>query len=441
MSVGVRSVLPMSSGLDEGYGAPAAHPLVRLVGACEEALKDASGANAWTMTPRELGDALPRMTRLIAAMTEVQLRELVEADRHSIGNETGFTNTALWWAHETGQTKPAAIGALKLGQWLEQHETTRAAMGAGGVLADQAKVIIHAIDALPVDLIPAETIAEAEAHLVELAADHDAKALRILGRKILEVVAPEIAEDHQRQVLEHEEQHAAASASFTMAPDGHGSMLGRFKIPVLAGEILAKHLNAIAAPRHHDQQVPTGSTTAGAGIGDQSQVARPLRLGQAFVEYLETRAASGMPKAGGMPATIVVTMTMADLLGGNGAATLDSGERISASEARRLACEAGIIPAVLGSPSQVLDLGRKTRFHTEPQRIALALSHGSCAEANCDFPPSMCHAHHSRAWSKGGDTSVENGTLLCTRHHTLAHDARYQMKTMGNGRVLFSKRT
>lgn len=134
-------------------------------------------------------------------------------------------------------------------------------------------------------------------------------------------------------------------------------------------------------------------------------------------------------------------MTLTDLLGAGASATLDTGETISASEARRLACEAGIIPAVLGSRSQVLDLGRKTRFHTEPQRIAIALRDGGCAEKHCDWPPGMCHVHHPVPWSRGGGTSITNGMLLCPRHHTLAHDDRYQMKTDKNGKVLFSRRT
>ncbi|MGO4258231.1 DUF222 domain-containing protein, partial [Marmoricola sp. RAF53] len=162
-------------------------------------------------------------------------------------------------------------------------------------------------------------------------------------------------------------------------------------------------------------------------------------LGQAFIEYVETRRDA--PKAGGIAATVVVTMTMDALLGADTVATLDTGDRITAGEARRLACEAGIIPAVLGSKSQVLDLGRKTRFHTEAQRIVLARRDGGCTAEGCDWPPGMCHAHHGIPWSRGGPTDIEHGRLLCPRHHTLAHDARFQMKSGPNGKVSFSRRT
>ena len=110
-------------------------------------------------------------------------------------------------------------------------------------------------------------------------------------------------------------------------------------------------------------------------------------MGQAFCDYLESRREDTVTEAGGVAATVVVTMGLDALLGGIAAASLDTGGKISAGEARRLACRAGIVPAVLGGHSQVLDLGRKTRFHTGPQRIALALRDGGCTAEGCDCRP------------------------------------------------------
>jgi hypothetical protein len=420
---------------------------VRFLEGLEAMLEDAGTANAWTMTQAELQAVLPRVTRAKARLDEVELRVLCEADRNNVGDDVGATNTPSWWAHVTGQRVPVAHGIAKLAQRLDRgHETTRAALAAGRVNTAQARVILDAVEALPTDLVPAAIIAGAETHLVGLAdldgdIRLDPKALRIAGKKILEVLAPDLAEEHEKTVLDREERNAAATATFTMRPDGHGSMLGRFKIPVLHGEILAKHLNAIAAPKHRNAAGGSGADEIGV------RVAKPLRWGHALMEYLETRDATtgGTPKAGGVAATVVVTMTLENLLGGlrgsEKAAVLDTGETLSASEARRLACEAGIIPAVLGTNSVPLDLGRKTRFHTEPQRIALMLRDKGCAVEGCDHPPGMCHVHHPHAWAKGGTTSVDNGMLICPRHHTLAHDDRYQLKIDKHGRATFSRRT
>jgi hypothetical protein len=162
-------------------------------------------------------------------------------------------------------------------------------------------------------------------------------------------------------------------------------------------------------------------------------------MGQAFQEYIESYPADALPKAGGVDATVVVTMTLETLLGGLKAARLDTGERISAAEARRMACQAGVIPTVLDGKSKVLDLGRKRRFHSEVQRIVAILEQGGCTAEGCDWPPGMCHMHQPEPWSRGGGTN-RDGRLLCPRHHTLAHDVHHEMTLHPTGKVSFHRR-
>jgi hypothetical protein len=191
--------------------------------------------------------------------------------------------------------------------------------------------------------------------------------------------------------------------------------------------MLRKALLALAAPSRHP--------------GRSANTPTRHHLGHAFMEYLETRPEDTLPTAGGVSATVVVTMTLDTLMGGLQAAGLCDGSRISAAEARRLECSAGVIPVVLGGRSEPLDIGRRRRFHTKTQRVALGLRDAGCTAVGCERPPAMCHAHHEHPWSRGGPTSMDNGRLLCSRHHTLAHDNRYQLKTSPNGRVTFSRRT
>jgi hypothetical protein len=67
------------------------------------------------------------------------------------------------------------------------------------------------------------------------------------------------------------------------------------------------------------------------------------------------------------------TGTLLEMTPSAGAASTDTGTLISASAARRIACQAGILPAVLGGPGQILDLGRHHRFFSDPQRTALSV--------------------------------------------------------------------
>ena len=217
-----------------------------------------------------------------------------------------------------------------------------------------------------------------------------------------------------------------------MADDGHGKVHGRFTLPAAQAAMLKKALLAFAAPKHR------AAVDGHHAAGERRPSAE--RLGQAFAELIERYPTDKLPAAGGVNATIVVTMDLSTLLGGLKAASLDTGETITGDQARRWACEAGIIPAVLGGKSQVLDLGRTRRYHTKSQRIAMALEQGGCTAEGCDWPPGLCHAHHEILWSLGGGTSVEHGRLLCPRHHARAHDPRYAMTKFG-GKVAFSRRT
>jgi hypothetical protein len=144
------------------------------------------------------------------------------------------------------------------------------------------------------------------------------------------------------------------------------------------------------------------------------------------MDLLTHLPAGSLPQAGGSAATIVVTLGYDQLVRGLGVATLDTGTTISAAQARRLACEAGIIPVVLGGDSQPLDVGRERRFHTRYQRIAMSLRDRGCVAEGCDRPPAWTESHHLTPWSEGGATSVADGRLVCSYHHHLIHHPDWQ---------------
>ena len=411
-----------------------AHPIESAAARIEDILKDVRDAPAWSMSADETRRAMVRLTGLSARIAELEARVAAHGQTVEVESESGATSTASWWAHATQQTRAGTHRKSRFAAALAAtlHEPVRVALAEGLLLVDQAEVIVVAVAALPDDLVDDELRRQAQDTLLSYAAEHDAKALRILGKRILEVVAPEIGEAYEARVLEQEEREAEAAAVFRMTDDGHGKAHGRFTIPSAHAAMLRKALLSTAAPKHRahaDGQAPEPGRPS------------PHRLGQAFCEYVAGYPAEKLPHAGGVNATVVVTMTLETLMGGLKAAQLDTGQPISPALARRLACQTGIIPAVLGSKSQVLDLGRKTRFHTEPQRIALLLEQGGCTAEDCDWPPGMCHAHHDQHFSNGGDTSVKNGRLLCPRHHARAHDPTYTMTRLPEGKVRFHRRT
>ncbi|NYG54043.1 HNH endonuclease signature motif containing protein [Nocardioides perillae] len=419
------------------------HPLLVALACLDTDLDHASGTPTWSLTASEAEAALVELAKCRARLTALELTTVAAADRADVGDATGATSTGAHWAKLVHQTRAKSVATVRHAAALEaRHGTVLAAMAAGVVLPEQAEVICKAVDALPADRVGVEVVDAARAHLLELAAMFDAVELGRLGDRILDVVAPEVAEDVERDRLEREEAAAQAAASFTMTRDGHGKAHGRFTIPVAEADMLTAALDALTAPRHHHathgaEPVPVDQH------GDR--VPRPLRRGQAFCEYIRTRhhaAATAATQAGGVDATVTVTLDLAQLTAtGPGAdvpATLSTGTRITAAKARLWACGAGIVPVVLGGASQPLDVGRTRRYFTKTQRLALARLQGGCTADGCDWPPSMCHAHHRTPWHAGGKTDLDQGYLLCPRHHARAHDPAYET-TYHRHRVTFAR--
>ncbi|MEU4395484.1 DUF222 domain-containing protein [Kribbella sp. NPDC023855] len=114
------------------------------------------------------------------------------------------------------------------------------------------------------------------------------------------------------------------------------------------------------------------------------------------------------------------------------------GDNLSASAVRRLACDAAILPIVLGSDSQPLDVGTEQRFVTRPIRRALTKRDKGCVI--CKAPPWQCHAHHLIHWIDGGPTSITNLVLLCAVHHRAVHGGRWTI-TITNGVVHVTRPT
>jgi len=166
-------------------------------------------------------------------------------------------------------------------------------------------------------------------------------------------------------------------------------------------------------------------------------------MGEGFCRLIETLDPSKLPSTGGLNATVIVTISMETLRGGLATATMDTGTDLSPGEARRMACEGGLLPAVLGARSQILDFGRARRLFSKAQRAVMALRQGfRCAAEGCDRPTAWCDAHHLTHWNHHGNTDLDDGVLICGRHHRLAHHPDYQLprsSTTNSGVIITRK--
>ena len=94
---------------------------------------------------------------------------------------------------------------------------------------------------------------------------------------------------------------------------------------------------------------------------------------------------------------------------------------------RRIACEAKVIPIVLGTNGVVLDVGRSSRLATAHQRRALESMHSSCAIPDCTIPVGQCQPHHISYWNSGGPTDMANLVPLCASHHRCVHEGGWKL--------------
>ncbi|MFT4468949.1 DUF222 domain-containing protein [Arthrobacter sulfonylureivorans] len=135
-----------------------------------------------------------------------------------------------------------------------------------------------------------------------------------------------------------------------------------------------------------------------------------------------------LPDSGGHRTQVMVTAgyeQLAGLLTGGGNAVFNG--PVSAKTVRRMACDAEIIPAILGTKGEVLDLGRSQRFFNRAIRRALLIRDKGCAFPGCTMPAFWTEAHHIVPWWAGGRTEVNNGVCLCGLHHDLIEQGNWNI--------------
>ena len=304
----------------------------------------------------------------------------------------------------------------------------------------QATVITEVLDRTPASA-RAEDLAVAEAELVIAARNLLPTDLRRLGAGVLAALDPDgpaptegLPSDEADRIDPVEQARAAQTLWYlpgtTVAPDGSATPIRGLRIGgFLTGEhaeLLQVLIDAGAKPH----QTPAGELDVRT-LGQ--------RRADAFCTVLRAAAATGgeLPSHGGIKPQLSITIPLASLVTrerGRRAGAMVFGEPLSAGEVRRIACDAGIIPIVLGSESEPLDVGREHRLVTPSIRRALIARDGGCVIDCCGAPPGHCDAHHLTHWANGGTTNLDNLVLVCPPHHRAIHRGTWHA-SITNGQV------
>jgi hypothetical protein len=111
------------------------------------------------------------------------------------------------------------------------------------------------------------------------------------------------------------------------------------------------------------------------------------------------------------------------------------GMPLSGAAIRQIACDANVHRVITDGQSAILDFGRATRTIPPAVFTALALRDVGCRFPGCDRPGEWCEGHHIQHWQDGGATDLSNLVLLCSRHHHVIHDRRWELKLLPSGVV------
>ena len=426
--------------------AAAVHPVLAALRAAQDALDtvvvrdDAGRTTGWRgledAAVRELEEIVGLHAVLEGRLAGLRLHTVAAAQAADAGAGPAATDTAAWIA-SVGQNRSRSWGPVWLADLLEaKYAATRAALACGRIGEEHAVVIVRAGEKVPEGIGP-EQLAQCEERLVAKAEVMPPQRLRRAARRMLEPLSAELADRHQEDLLVEEERRAEAETWLLLGDNGNGTWTGRFTVPELHGQLLRHALDRLSGPRRYSRgpagQLVVDPTLPGAG----TRLSASEAAGAAFCEIVEHLPDTGHTRSG---IALVVHVAEDRLRAGTGAATLSSGAEISIQQARRLACQGGILPMVLSGASVPLDLGTASRRFTKAQSVALSLDHPTCAAAGCERPFAWCELHHKVPWGEGGATDLANAAPLCGFHHRRVHDRRYEHTWAPDGSVSFRHR-
>ncbi|WP_433166011.1 DUF222 domain-containing protein [Kribbella sp. CA-247076] len=336
----------------------------------------------------------------------------------------------------------------------------------------QAEAIVSALERVPAT-VPVEDVEVAEQQLVNLARHLSPAELRRAGKQIRDLLDTDGPEPDEHKAYARESLtlsdadngvafrgylanenaellraliHANARPHKTVDGDPDPRPRAKRQADALTTTLTLAATATDTTPRRDDRAaterrsagVGTALASDGTTLSDRDcPAAEPT--GSPAAEHLTGAEGGRSGQSGWVPgfgakANITVTIDLNDLKAATAEATgqLVYGDNLSAAAIRRLACDANIIPLVLGTNSEPLDIGRAARLVNRHLRRALNARDKGCVV--CAAPPIHCDAHHLHSWLDGGPTAINNLVLLCRRHHRDLHSGHWTIH-ITNGTV------
>ena len=324
-------------------------------------------------------------------------RVITEAERTRAAEREGFRSITEWLAALTGEPIPVAAGQVAVAEALEQMPETRKAFDVGEVSQGRVRMLAQAQA-----LAPGQFATDEAALVAEVAAAPPKQVHQVLA-------AWKRSTDPEAAETEVERLHGMRALHISRGWSGmvhlNGDLTPEGGLVVLDA---LRSLSEGAALDANDTRTPA-----------QARADALVEISRRFVQSDE--------KGARRPAQVLVTIPWSTLHDGNGIVDTEAGP-ISGQITRRLTCDATVSRVLLDPQSVPVEMGRATRVVPDPLRRLLELRDEGCTHPGCQMPARWCEVHHRQHWAEGGPTDPPNLQLLCSRHHTEAHQDGWHPK-------------
>ncbi|MDJ0953668.1 MAG: DUF222 domain-containing protein [Acidimicrobiia bacterium] len=356
------------------------------------------------------GSLSERLTEAMALRQQLDARILRitgEWDRSRAWEADGALTPVSWLTHRLPVSRTRAQEQVRTARFLERHDRAAKAVANGDVSVEHINVLSRVANDQREHLLADHADALLDAAEVLTLSDFAKVARRWATLADDELASADFMEQHLRRRL-------------TIAQTFHGAVHGDLLLDPEGGALFQQAIDLLSPPDPAD--TPDGPRTAA------------QRRADALVEM--SRIILQGAEGTGVSPTNINTLVDSDTLAGHGVAPPASKARCDADWAGpigretlyRISCDCSIARVVMKGRSEILNMGRKNRLVTSPQRRALEIRDDGCVFPGCERPHSWCDAHHLEHWARdGGPTDLGNLALLCRRHHVLVHEGGWTL--------------
>ncbi|NNG20591.1 DUF222 domain-containing protein [Naumannella sp. ID2617S] len=370
--------------------------------------------NLALLTDEEILALLDRADAMAAAVAAARAKVIAETEQREAAERLHLCSTATFLTRQHRHSSREARRIVKQATTLFGRFNLIAESACAGLLSDsQVRGILTGLQNLP-DTLSAAELQQAQELMVGFAADFAPDDLRMLSLHVRQTIDPDGTDAQEAARLEAERLQAEKNRRLSLAPDHHGSYILAGKLPLADGEELAALVKA------HESALWRAATETDSVPPTRAQ----MRADALMILIRRATKAGDAPRNGGDRPRISVLVDLETLRTGLGTAQVSCGEHLSATELRRLACDADILPIVLNGKGVPMEVGTPHRLVTPQIRAALVARDKGCVFPGCTHPPEDCEAHHIQPWWAYGPTKLWNLVLLCPHHHRQVEPAR-----------------